>query len=164
MAPDFDDNLDAADDGDVAPLPDLPPCPFCDDADGACEHAVGTAYEDPNECLSEFNDWDALDEIAHEIERKAVGGAELLDAEAGRERTWWLTRRGAGGGLSKRMAPPAVVAKRSKFVFVSAAEDGSAPCALFAEEGDPARERFSGALARCVADAKRLAARLDVDV
>jgi hypothetical protein len=164
MAPDFDDALDAVGDDDVAPLPDLPPCPFCDDAEGACEHTVGIAYEDPNECLSEFTEWDVLDEIAHEIERKAVDGAELLDGEAGRERTWWLTRRGAGGGLSKRMAPPAAVAKRSKFVFASAADDQTAPCALFAEDGEAARTRLSGALTRCVADAKRLAARLDVDV
>lgn len=152
--------LDPLDD-DAPPLPALPPCPFCGDGGGSCVHTVGIAFEDPNECLEEFPDWDQLDDLTHTLELKVPGATATLDAESGRERTWWLTAQGMGGGASKRMVHPLEVAKRSKFVFASKADDGrSAPCALFSAEGEAAREKFTGALKRCLVELHRHATRL----
>lgn len=145
-------------------VPDSLVCPFCGDLGTSCEHTVGVAFDDPNECLSEFSDWDLLDDLSHTLDTKFPGGTETLDAEAQRERTWWLMRHGEGGGASKRMAHPLDVARRSKFVFVSLAEDGrGAPCALYSPDGEAAREKFSGALKRCLVELRRHAERLGLE-
>lgn len=152
----FDD--DEATDADFADSESpLPACPFCGDAEGACDH-VFAVIAGGDELLGTIPEYGELDDLVLDIQRMTLGGEAALEELARRKDSWWLKPRGAGFGHSGRMAGAEFAAERLGLTVLPASDGEQA--VHFAEDPGVARERLKTALQRVKRDLTVLARRL----
>lgn len=154
-----DDDEDAPASGGVEP-DTFPDCPHCGDSEGACDH-VFAVIDAGDELLAMLPEYGELDELAGDLQRLTLGGDAALEELSRRKDAWWLKPRGAGFGLSRRLAGADAVAARLGLVSRPCGEEGGS--VLYAEDCAVARERLRGALVRVKRDLTTLGKRLGLD-